>query len=244
VTGVTAGNCIRVTIIMQGATTTVSSISDGTNTYILVDAISNGSLSSKSLQTAYFDNAKAGAYTITATLSGSDTAYGLAEEWSGGATSSSLDGHSIATANFPAQGATISSGNFTPTTNGDDIYGISYSNATGVNGLTAGSGFTLDNTKNPPSAGGQLESEDQTQAIAAQTAATFVVQISGGGSGNTIAGIAFKPAVAAAAFLPNVLADAVVTRKAGEPRTGDVMYPTQAALPTPVQPQIFGPCLT
>lgn len=131
----TAGNAL---LIGWNSTNTLSSISDGTNTYTIgsVTFASGGALFGH----AYAFGIAAGSPTITLTFTGSTTGGQVwAEEWSGIATSNAYDGAAGLHTAGSGGSDNFNSGSFTPTTNGDLIW--AYGQLGNGSGLTVGSGF-------------------------------------------------------------------------------------------------------
>lgn len=150
---------------------TVTGVTDDkSNTYTLVDLARNGS-SAYTWQSAYLLNAANSPQTVTATISSSRTfAIILVDEYSGVRVSSAIDGHAINDqgSSTPA-GTKFTSGNITPTTNGDLIYG-SVVNISGAGNQSADTalGYTSRIQAN-----NVFTTEDRIQASAAAVAATF-----------------------------------------------------------------------
>jgi len=132
-----------------------------------------------------------GPQTITASISSGTAQYAslIADEFSGVATSSPLDGHTFTiTASTTSP---MSSGNITPSANGDLIYG-SYVNFTNW-GMMAGSGFVI--TEQEPTPGNaSVGCEYLIQGTAAAIAATFTCT---NGDNTACAVRAFKAAAVA-----------------------------------------------
>src|SRR5438034_11723784 len=89
---ITAGNLIVVVVAWQTTLSTLTSVSDATTNYTLIDTVSEGTLGS--LATLYLKNVPGGATTLTATW-GADPGFGYlaAHEVSGCDTTAPLDQH-------------------------------------------------------------------------------------------------------------------------------------------------------
>lgn len=170
---VSAGHAILVGIVASPSTVTISSISDGVNTYTI------GSVSDASggyrITYGYALNVAAGTPSVTVTLSGVTTGALISiEDWSGIATSAAADGGSAAfTAGSGTPGEAFSAGAFTPSSNGDLIWAFSFGPNGG--GQNVGSGFAVAFND---VADGYL-SEFQTQTTATSVNAGFT-SITGG----------------------------------------------------------------
>lgn len=174
-----------------GGAVTLSSISDGTNTYTTIDTFSTGN---SRLVTSYLLNAPAGATTLTFTWTADPVSIRLVcHEASGVATAAALDQHTGQQQTNPGNGTnTISSTAVTTSTAGQYIFGCSFEYP--VTGFTpaAGTGFTL---REGP-AGDAQATEDQVQSAAGSVTATF--SPSAGGTSNFLTAIATFKAPATA----------------------------------------------
>ncbi|MGO9020475.1 MAG: hypothetical protein ACLQVJ_19220 [Syntrophobacteraceae bacterium] len=141
--------------------------------------------------------------TINVTITGT-TEFGiLIEEFTGVATSSYVDGTGAIQETGYKTGATLSSGTFSTSVNGDLIYAaeISIDGSGNTSGLAVGSGFTIGGV-NPLSTKpfGWFSDEYYTQATASGSTAGTYAQ-TGGSTDWIVACVAFKAASASANWL-------------------------------------------
>lgn len=200
--GATVGNGNAVIVYVwfsNGGTTTISD--DKSNSYTLVDT--NSVVSVRSF---YLTNITNAPITVTVTFgttqTGSNTVASIMiDEFSGIATSSPLDGHTINRVTFPGTGTdAVTSGSITTTTNGDLIWGAVIDELSITNAAAAGTGFTLG-TQNAAGTNGRGATEYLIQGTAGSIAATFTQTASSGGRPSTDV-IAFKAAPPAVAYVP------------------------------------------
>lgn len=158
-----AGNCLFIGIGWQTESSTISSISNVTETLIRATSDADGASS-----TYYVPNTSAGAVTITVTWS-ADPGYGVlcVLEMVGANTTTPLD-KEAATSALPTAGV-VSSGSVTPATNGQLLVGFTFDGDGGAT-LTAGTDFTIPTNGNQSTIGAIEYFE---QATAAAHAATF-----------------------------------------------------------------------
>ena len=180
----TAGNFIAVAIRGGLSSSQVFTVKDSNgNTY--KKAVQVGFTSSAITSTIYYaENIKGGANTVTVSMIVSAPLRFAILEYSGVATSNSLD----ATAAATGTGTAVSSGSATTTINGDLLFG-SASTVDGAN-YTAGTGYTIRDSV-PSGAGAKFITEDGIQTIAGTASATATLA-SSGNWGALFA--AFKPA--------------------------------------------------
>lgn len=190
----TAGNLLLVAVSGGGAGFPVSSVTDTRgNTWSQAGTVTDTG-NDQACALWYAPNCAAGANTVTVNFAASCAFHRVKiAEYDSIATTSPLDGSST---NFGSAGTAtdaISSGNFTPTTNGDLIVGaVEDTDETAT--ITAGTNFTLRGT-----AQNGLNLEDLTQATAGAIAATFTRSNTGRFA---VVGAAFKPAATAKAPPP------------------------------------------
>lgn len=122
---------------------------------------------------------------------------------SGSDASSAIDGSASDTAAAPGTGAdAITSGNFTPATDGCLIFSGSLDISTGQNPPTVGTGFTARNSAT--SSGGtftQMKTETQVQSSHAAIAGKWTAPASHGGDSFFVMGFAVTPGVTISAAL-------------------------------------------
>src|SRR5215470_15183530 len=151
---VTSGSVLVGFVIWFSNTTTLDSVSDGTNTYTIVDNPTGVSTAARAAL-FYVENAANTTPTITATFSASVNKGMAVHEISGVPTSGALDQHRINGQSFPGA-ANVTSNSVTTTTDGQYIFGASGN--VNSRSYTAGSGYT-----NQVTVGVVAQSEDQIQ---------------------------------------------------------------------------------
>lgn len=146
----------------------------------------------QAFQTFYFKSVSGSPTSFTAHFSGSTGGLRImVQEWSGEDPSAPLDKHVIALSALAA----ATSGNVTPTVNGEDIYGCITVTSILTETITASGSYTLRNDGSSAAASNSCADESQTQGTAAAIAATFTL----GAADNSIVAIAtFKQASGAA----------------------------------------------
>ena len=180
----TAGNFIAVVIRGGLSNSQVFTITDSNgNTYKQAAQIgSSGSAVTNAIY--YAENIKGGANTVTASMTVSGPLRFAILEYSGVATSNSLDAASVATATSTSP----NSGNATTTVSGDLLLGsVGTADSTA---FTAGTGYTIRDSV-PAAPNTKLISEDQIQAVAGTVSASATLSPSSNW-GAILA--AFKPA--------------------------------------------------
>src|SRR6266404_4520728 len=202
----TAGNWIAVAIRAGSSSSQVFAVSDSNaNTYRRAFQLGI-TASAFSLAIFYAENIKGGANTITV----SDTVAGPFRfailEYSGVATSNSLDVTAVTQGNSTSP----NSGSLTPTANGDLLLGAIVTQNPGA--FTAGTGYTIEE-RVPAEPNTKLIAEDQIQTTAGLASAGALLAA----SDNWGAGLAaFKAAVGAAGSPSNI------TPTAGTPQSATV----------------------
>ena len=198
---VTAGSTIAVYCTSGGAGTTLTGVSDGTNTYTVVqhvDATPDGWTNA----TAYAANAAGGATTVTCTFQNStDYRAAIIHEISGTATTTPLDKNAGQFQAAPGTGTdAITSGSVTTTTDGQYIFAVTKeTNLGGCPGLTANAGTSY--TIRDGSCGNSLVNiagESRVQTSAGSIAGTFTQGSAGDANWVTMM-MTFKEATAASA---------------------------------------------
>jgi len=149
-TGITAGNHLRVSARVSSNGRSVSGVADnasgGSNTWLdTTEVPTDGGTNNKCVMW-YAENVKSGNYTVTITWDSASATNVevICEEWSGTATSSSLDVHASGGASVGASPlATITTG---ATTNANDnVYTVGMSvNASNARPLTTPAGYTQE----------------------------------------------------------------------------------------------------
>src|SRR5437763_748581 len=179
----TGGNFIAVAIRGGLSSSQVFTVTDSNgNTYKKAAQI-GFTVSAVTGAIFYAENVKAGANTVTVSMTVSGPLRFTILEYSGVATANSLDG----TAGATGQGTAVSSGNTTTTASGDLLLGtVSTADAATY---TAGTGYTIrDSVPAPPNV--KLITEDQIQAAVGSASASATLAASGNW-GAVLA--AFKP---------------------------------------------------
>lgn len=197
-----AGNTIVCYTAWLTTTSNITSVKDGNNTaYTVIDNTTNGTLSQASDYVLANSAGNTGAKSITVTW-GADPGSGSLQchEVSGVATSNVLDVHTINIQVNPGTGTNaVTSGNVTPTANGDYLFGASADGNAGTGTWVAGTNvaWTGEGTS-----GSWYFSEQFVQTTAAAVAATFTnpnaftqpitvivaLKVPSGPSGSNIAG--------------------------------------------------------
>lgn len=192
-----AGNTLAVAVAWDTTTETLSSCSDGTNTYVLVaNTLATDATNTNRFQGAYALNGGGATLTITCTISAAVSGRGIVvHEISGTLTSGALDVSIGQNQQNPGTGTdAITSTAVTTTENGDYIFGASNDAVAGCATLSAGTNYTIRTATN--CAPLPVSSENQIQSAAGSIAATFT-----GGSAtddwSTLI-MAFKPAAGVA----------------------------------------------
>lgn len=191
------GNTLMGYVWWDVTTETLTSITDGTNTYTLVNNPTLGNTERSAM--FYASNITGAPTTITATLSASvGDVRMVVHEASGLLTAGALDTNAINYQSFPTAGNDVlTSGSVTTTTNGQYVFGATSSEfATEATG--SGTGFTLAES----GTANRVSSEYKIQTTGAALAATF----NGGGDGFLTGIMTFK-AEAEAAGTPFYLDD-------------------------------------
>lgn len=170
---ITTGNLVVGALNLTSTTDTLTSISDGTNTYTVLDRFQGAS--TLWFYTFYKANVTGGPTTITISTSNSANAQIIADEFSGLTTSSPLDQHT----RQEQSTTTPSSGSVTTTVAGELIYSVCSGDAVSNPTFAAGSGYTLivqlqGNTGNTFGIG----SEYQIQGSAGSISATWSTSVS------------------------------------------------------------------
>lgn len=186
-----SGNTVMGVLIVARYSYSLSSITDDKgNSYTIVDSYAGDN--SDTMYSFYASNLTNSPKTITANFTGNVYAQIAIDEYSGVGT---LDVHGF---NYQSSVTTaannITSGNVTPTQNGDLIYGGTMCYSTGTGAPTAGSGFTGRNS----TAYFYGATEDQVQTTAAAIAATFTAYAATSYVGTAI--MCFKAAVSTVAL--------------------------------------------
>lgn len=191
----------------EGSTTNdLSSISDDKgNTYTIVDKLNAFAVTSNSRAFAsfYCANVTNAPTVITANFSPSTGSLAiLVDEYSGVATTSPLDGHTMqAQSGVGTTANAATSGNITTTVNGDLIYGGLACLSGSAGQVAAGTGFTLRVNNVAPNGAQFFDTEDEIQSSAGTTAATFTLNA---GDSTLVGVMALTPPVLASIFpLPN-----------------------------------------
>lgn len=176
---------------------TVSTIEDGNSHSFTIEDSVNDAADTQLSTDAYIIGDPGGTTTVTATYSTSAGSNGIAcDEYSGIATSSALDNHTMQLQATPGTGSNgVTSGSATTTSNGDIVWGgTTLSNSGAGATISAGSGFTDRNNISS-----FMSTEDEVQASAGSVAATFTISV----ASPTVTGfIALK---ASAATVPHLL---------------------------------------
>ncbi len=186
------GNTLMGYVWWDVTTETLTSITDGTNTYTLVNNPTAGSTERSAM--FYASNITGAPTTITATFSNTvGDARMVVHEASGLLNSGALDNNAINYQAFPTAGNDVlTSGSVTTTTDGQYIFGATSSEfATIATG--AGTGFTLVEV----GTSSRVTSEYQIQTTGAALAATF----NGGGDGFLTGIMTFKAAAGTPFYL-------------------------------------------
>lgn len=200
----TTGNTVVGAIKAVPNGITISSISDGTNTYVQKDSLaSNGS---KEYFTFELGNITGGQTTITVTFgSGSgNPAEAVADEYSGAiAAADPTDGHAIVQRLSPGTGTNaITSSSITTTVNGDLIYGVVFDEGHSTPIPSAGTSpltFTGRESNSDTGDGTLVFSEDAVQTTAGSVNTAFTDATNGGTDTFIVTVMAIKPAAGAAA---------------------------------------------
>jgi hypothetical protein len=174
----TNGNLLAVAAQILGSSSTdlvssgVGAITDGTNTYTLLDTIDDtgGGTRHARLATYYAKNITGGSLTVTTTLSGSGVTISktFVCEVSGADTSSPLDQHTMAE-QYPVTTSTdnLTSGSVTTTANGEYVFGAGCQGTLNTATPAAGTGFTSGASSS------NCRVEYQIQSSSGSIAATF-----------------------------------------------------------------------
>jgi hypothetical protein len=186
-----AGNTVCGVFSCNSAST-VTIADDKGNSYPLQDNSVDGGVSQR-VATFILQNITNGPQTITATASITTNFLALAvQEYSG--VGVPIDGHTTNTQDSLAAGTdAVTSGLLTTTKSGDLIVGLTVSVNLGVV-CTAGTGFTIRQSRSSSGANVGIFIEDQIQAAAGSIAATFT----NAGTDNFITGIIAIPAAVSA----------------------------------------------
>lgn len=172
---VSAGDLIACAVVMQKNPTvgTISSVSDGTTNYTVIDSYlagaCTGATSQCRLATYYLKNAPSGSTTITATFSAApDNAWLVCHEASGVDTAAPLDQHTTNEQFAVGTGTdAITVGPVTTTTNGQYIFAVAFDELFGGDHYAAGTGYSGREHQV------DLYSEDKIQTLAGAISATF-----------------------------------------------------------------------
>lgn len=150
VVSATAGNHLRLNTRVSSDTRSIASVSGGAgNTWVSSGERPTDGLSNNSQELWYCENCAAGSYTVTITWDSSSATNveAFIDEFSGTATSSSLDVHTSAGAAIGASPLAVGPSSATTNAN-DDIYTVAMSiNGTNARPLTTPpTGFTADHS--------------------------------------------------------------------------------------------------
>ncbi len=163
--GVTTGDAIFVGIVTSGSSTTISTVSDGTNSYSRVSGRNFlAGAGGTEIWAAY--NVTGGNLTVTVTASASVQIGVVLDEWSSVVTSSAFDVQSTSTGTSTA----LNSGSATTNQASEAIVGMF---STAGTGLTAGTGYTMRKTGTTTSYQFGLEDEQVSSAGSYSAAATI-----------------------------------------------------------------------
>src|SRR5215471_241186 len=209
----TAGNFIAVVIRGGQSSSQVFTVSDSnSNTYKKSSQL-GFTVSAVTLAVYYTENIKAGANTVTISMTVSGPLRLAISEYAGIAAANSIDVTAAAT----NVGTAVNSGNATTTVSGDLLLGAA-ATADAVT-WTAGPGYTIRDSV-PPQPSAKLITEDQVQFAAGTTAATATLAASGNWGAILVA---FKPVGGVAGVPASIIATA------GTPQSATVgtAYATQ-----------------
>lgn len=144
----TTGNLLAVETNSTGNNgITLSSCSDGTNTYTVVDNVTGAPMSATSAGDAYAKNITGGSLTVTCTLSGSTIPIILITEVHGASITTPLDGHACHGQNSVGTGTDAATVGPITTTATDLIVATTADGNQGAT-INAGTGYTLDKAQN------------------------------------------------------------------------------------------------
>jgi len=176
-TAASAGDTIMGWVCWEDPAITLTSVTDGTNTYTLLHNPTTGDGSARAAM-FYCLSVSAGTFTVSANLSSAafgNTIAHLARD-SGG--TPSFDKSALVEQIFPGTGTNaVSSGNVTTVSNGQYIFGASAKCSASGNVLTSGTGYTSRVQQN--NSGAASLSENQIQTSAGAIAATFTTSSDG-----------------------------------------------------------------
>lgn len=171
---VTSGSLLVAVVSWDGGGTLSGVTDTAGNTWQLIGTSTLSTTDQQRVQMAYAMNANAGATTVSANFASNIGWRRLAiGEWSGVATSAALDVQGGQQGSNTTATDNVTSGNVTPTANGELIVGGAANTNLATVTITAGTGFTKR------ASGDVIALEDQVQATAAAIAARWTYGTAG-----------------------------------------------------------------